>query len=52
LTASITTGTPLWPWLLLLAFLLAIGEALAANWRSWRQEAPDAVAQLLRGRSA
>lgn len=50
--AGATAGRPLWPWLLLLAFLLGIGEELLANYRSWAAAVPDTLRQLLRMRPA
>ncbi len=46
--AGMTHGQPLWPWLLLLAFLLGIIEELVANIRSWGQDAPETIKRLLR----
>lgn len=46
--AGITSGHPLWPWLLLLAFLVGIGEELFANYRSWGQAAPEALQRILK----
>lgn len=45
--AGQTHGHPLWPSLLLLAFLVAISESVFANWRSWAQGVPEALRQVL-----
>lgn len=48
--AGLTSGHPLWPWLLLAAFLLALVEVIFANLRSWRQSSPNALDRVLRRR--
>ena len=52
LLTTLTRGQPLWPWLLLLAFLLAILEALFANWRSWHRPSSTTLQQVLGGARA
>jgi hypothetical protein len=51
--ANVRQGRPLWPLLLLLAFVLAVTEELFANLRSRAKAVPEALRQLLgRGASA
>ncbi len=49
---SMTYGYALWPWLLLLAFLLAIAEELVANVRSWGKAAPSSLKDLINRRAS
>ncbi len=50
--ANMTHGHALWPYLLLLAFLLGIVEEIFANIRSWSKAAPDALKHLMKVRKA
>jgi hypothetical protein len=50
--ATLQHGRPLWPWLLLLAFLLTLAEEVFSNVRSWTRpgkEATPPLANLERG---
>lgn len=48
--SDLSRGAPLWPWLLLAAFLLAIAEELIANRRSWSAGLPENLTSILRMR--
>ncbi len=40
-------GRALWPWLLLFAFLLALGEELLANWFGRTRKPPESLAKVV-----
>jgi len=49
--STLSQGRPLWPFLLVVAFLLALAEELFANLQSWVTEMPALVQQFLRRRA-